>query len=104
MHGSRGIHDIDVLILAECAIPAAKMLTTLKSASAGFTRPPSQCKAVHVYTRFSGAFLTPVVESVRISVQRLHLPAREEVLLAMPHLRARHTVRKPGRRWRPPVT
>ncbi|HWE96491.1 MAG TPA: endonuclease/exonuclease/phosphatase family protein [Tepidisphaeraceae bacterium] len=78
--------DIDVLILAECRTPPGKLLTALSSAGGAFTHSFSQCEAIQVYTRFSGTFLTPVVESTRISIRRLRLPARIEILLAMMHL------------------
>ncbi len=52
----------------------------------GFHFPLSECAAVRVFTRFSRDFLTPVDESDRVSIRRLDLPARNQIVLAAAYL------------------
>jgi endonuclease/exonuclease/phosphatase (EEP) superfamily protein YafD len=80
-------HNIDVLILAECEIKVATMLNELnRGQGAQFDFPFSQCEKIVIYTRFPGEFLKPVFESARLTIRRLVLIGREEILLAAVHL------------------
>jgi endonuclease/exonuclease/phosphatase (EEP) superfamily protein YafD len=80
-------HQVDVLMLAESATGSVGMLQKLSEVSADFHYAPSRAPtAVDVFTRFSGQFLTPTLESGRVSIRRMALPARAELLLAMVHL------------------
>jgi hypothetical protein len=74
--------SVDVVILAECEISLPTLLRRLGSfhLGAGF------CRRIKILTRFSSKFLTPVFESERVSIRRLALPKRVEVLLAAVHL------------------
>src|SRR5712692_7820936 len=47
--------------------------------------PCSTCERIKIFTRFSSEFLTPTEESDRISIRRLSLPARTEILPAAAH-------------------
>ena len=80
-------HQVDVLILAECAIPAATMLLALAEANGQpFYFPRSNCRSISIYTRFSDASIQASHESDRITIRRLTLPARTGILLAgVPH-------------------
>jgi hypothetical protein len=78
---------IDVIVLAECTVPAARMLETLNVRDRGaFHLAVGLCKAITIFTRFSGEFLRPTFESARISIRSLVLPARLPVLVAAVHL------------------
>ena len=78
---------VDVLMLAENATGAVEMLQRLNEGSPEFHYAPSRAPtAVDVFTRFSGEFLKPTFESGRVSIRRMALPARAELLLAMVHL------------------
>lgn len=80
-------HHVDVVILAECAIPAATLLPALARANGQpFYFPRSNCEAIRIYTRFSDASIRASHESDRITIRRLTLPARIEILLAGVHL------------------
>jgi len=80
-------HDIDVLLLAECALPPHKMLQTLnRGGDLGFRSTFSECERVAIYTRFSDDFIVPRSESGGFTIRRLRLPARTEILLAAVHL------------------
>lgn len=80
-------HQVDVVILAECAIPAATLLPALAEANGQpFYFPRSNCRAITIYTRFSDASMQARHESDRITIRRLTLPARVEILLVGVHL------------------
>jgi exonuclease III len=82
------IHEIDVVLLAECATDSSAVLRALnRKTGTGFHHPkPGLCRRVVVFTRFSREFLQPVFASKRISIRRLTLPARKPVLLVAAHL------------------
>ncbi|MGA2882350.1 MAG: endonuclease/exonuclease/phosphatase family protein [Bryobacteraceae bacterium] len=78
---------VDVVILAESAISPSSLLATLNSAAgSGFHLSSGVSKGITILTRFSREFLRPVFESDHVSMGRLMLPARSEILLAAVHL------------------
>lgn len=80
-------HKADVVILAESTIAPRSLLATLNSvAGSGFHLGTGVSKGITILTRFSREFLRPVFESDHVSIGRLLLPARSEVLLAAVHL------------------
>jgi hypothetical protein len=80
-------HGVDVLMLAESGAGAVEVLRRLNEDSSDFHYAPSRVPtAVDVFTRFSGEFLKPTFESGRVSIRRMALPARAELLLALVHL------------------
>lgn len=82
-----GRRRVDIVILAECSDEPRSVLQALNGSGDGaFHYPRSVCERVRVFTRFSRQFLVPRSESERVSIRRLSLPARSEVLLAMAHL------------------
>ncbi len=79
-------HEVDVLMLAECEIPPQVMLKALNQEKTQFHfTSDSLCKKVDIYTRFSRKFLKPRFETDRITIRRLTLPTRTEILLAVVH-------------------
>ena len=80
-------HRIDVLIIAECEIEARLLLLRLNDAVAdGFHYPFSLCPRISMFTRFSADFIRPIFEEKRVSIRRLQLPGRPEILVAAVHL------------------
>jgi hypothetical protein len=80
-------YRIDVVMLAESVIAKRRLLATLNSAAGnGFHLSTGVSKGITVLTRFSREFLRPVFESDHISISRVKLPARLELLLAAVHL------------------
>ena len=80
-------HDVDVLILAECHVPAPTMLNALNQPNRPrFRRVQSQCAKLTVYSRLTEQMITPLHETARTTIMRLALPGRAEVLLAAAHL------------------
>lgn len=80
------IHQIDVLILAECEIPAHVMLEALnRHPGSNFHLTDSECEKIVIYTRFSGEFIQKKFDSDRLTARRLMLPGSGEILLAAVH-------------------
>lgn len=77
----------DVIVLAESRLDQRTMLKALNSTHGlGFHFPTSKSKGLSIYTRFSRKFLTPTYESDRLSIMRLALPGRLEIILATVHM------------------
>lgn len=95
-------HAIDVLMLAECAVPEESMLDALNTdGQRVFTRVPALAsRGLDLYSRFDRSCFGPVLkESDHYLVRSLTPPGGIEILLAMAHLasprhkdlRARHS-------------
>ena len=81
------IHRADVIVLAESNTEPGVMLQTLNTGRrGGFHFPAGLSKHVKVFTRFAREFLQPSFETDRISIRRLVLPARTELLIVAVHL------------------
>ena len=79
-------HGVEVIILAESKITVSDLLLALnRRPTAGFHFCVGLSSAITIFSRFSSAFLKPVFESDRVSIRRLTLPARSELLLATVH-------------------
>lgn len=79
--------QIDMVILVECEIdPQALLVALSRDSQSAFHFPVGLSKGIRIFPRFSRDFLRPVWESDRVSIQRLALPARSEILLAVAHL------------------
>ena len=77
----------EVVILAESVISPRRLLATLNGvAGQGYHLSTGISKGITILTRFSREFLRPVFESDHVSIGRLMLPARSEILLAAVHL------------------
>jgi len=80
-------HRADIVVLAEAGDDPATLLQDLNAKeTGGFHFPIGLSSYVTIYTRFSRDFLRPVFESDRVSIRRLTLPARSELLIAAVHL------------------
>ena len=82
-------HSVDLIVLSECETPATTMLMQLNADHVRFELCPGLCQSITFFAAFQANFLTPVLESARISVRRLTLPARNEILVAAAHLPSR---------------
>jgi hypothetical protein len=76
----------DVLILAECAMTPAQLLVELNTESSDYQYAPGNCGHLVFFTGFDARFLTPLLESHRVSIRRLTLPGRQPILVAAAHL------------------
>jgi hypothetical protein len=104
-------HGIDVLILAECAIPEGAMVQALNAEGQGtFKRIPALAsRAIDLYSRYDpSCFGTVLKEADHYLIRTLTPPRGIEIVLAMAHLaspsyRCRESgeQRLHGRDWRP---
>lgn len=76
------LHEVDVLMLAECGMSVESVLSALNG---DFCSAPGTCNAISVYTRFDPTFQSPINEGNRHTIRRLSLPGRPELLLAVVH-------------------
>src|ERR1700722_1626239 len=95
-------HDIDVLMLAECAIPEDRMLDALNAEGQGLYKrvPALASRGLDLYSRFdTGCFGSVLKEADHYLIRTLTPPGGIEIMLAMAHLaspsrkdlRARHS-------------
>ncbi len=81
------IHEVDVLILSEFGGAPASLLEHLNfGTNPDFRFVPGFCERIRFFTRFSSDFLKSSFESKWISIRRLNLPARVEILVVAVHL------------------
>lgn len=80
------IHQVDVLILAECDIQPPVLLNALnQNQGSMFHLTDSECEKIVIYTRFSRGFIKKEYETNRLTTRRLMLPGSEEILLTAVH-------------------
>jgi endonuclease/exonuclease/phosphatase (EEP) superfamily protein YafD len=81
-----GEHEVDVLMLAECAIPPATMLNVLnRGETAAFHFCSSPQHKLAIYARFNRRRLEAVAERRYYTIRRLKLPDRPEIILVATH-------------------
>lgn len=79
-------HRAEIIILAESGESPASLLQNLNTRRTGsFHFPIGLSSYLTIFTRFSRDFLMPLFESDRISIRRLALPARSEIIIAAVH-------------------
>jgi hypothetical protein len=79
-------HDVEVLILAECVMTSEEMLVALNEDKPHFQWAWGICESLKWFVRFDWRMMKPVVESSRVSIRSLEMPAREPILVAAAHL------------------
>jgi exonuclease III len=83
------IHQVDVLMLAECPIPPQVLREAVNAGNSRQFQVPdagSACETIAIFPAFSSRFLKREAESARFTCRRLRLPGREELLLVVVHL------------------
>ncbi len=78
-------HDADLIVLAENKVHPSLVLEELNRQEAAYHYPEFQHERFAIFTRFPGAFLEPFQDGRRMSVRRLRLPGRIEILIAVVH-------------------
>ncbi len=81
--------DADCVVLCECSVDPSEVLEGLNQRSPDYHYAPGECQRLKFFTRFEPRFLVPSFENARISIRRLTLPARKEILIAAAHLPSR---------------
>ena len=81
------IHAVDMVILAESASEPRDIVQHLNDVGhGGFQVPRGLSECVGVFPRFPREYLQPIFESDRVSIQRLSIPERLEILVSAVHL------------------
>ena len=80
------LHDVDVLMLAECRISVGAMLVSLNRDDRGWEFPFSEREKIRVFTRFNSTFLSPRLEEPRWTIRELLLPGLPSIIMAIVHL------------------
>lgn len=82
-------HDVQVLILAECADPAAILIDLNATAKNLFHLTDSGRSRVVVYTRFPPQYIETTHSDKFFTIRRIFLPRKRQVLLAAVHLESK---------------
>jgi hypothetical protein len=85
---------IDLVILVECIISPDVILAELNQEAPSFYSRQTPNRRFRIFARFPGEFLELLVDTQRMCVWRLRLPAQKEILIAIVHF--------PDRRNHPP--
>jgi len=85
------LHDIDVVILAECKIEPVKLLLSLNQDGEAQYHyvPPLKCEKIELFVRFPSEFIKPVIETERLTVRNLDLPGLISILLVAVHFQSK---------------
>ena len=80
-------HQVDVVILCECAITPVDLLRNLNAGPETSYRyaPGIGCKRIEILARFPSEFIRPLYETERLTVRHLALPGATDILLAAIH-------------------
>ncbi len=81
--------DSDLVMLAESILPPENILVELNREESLYEYSPAPIERFAVFTRFPNEFLKPVAEHPRMSIRKLHLPAKQKILLAIIHFQDR---------------
>jgi endonuclease/exonuclease/phosphatase family protein len=76
---------IDLVILAENTAPPENILIELNREDSTYEYAADPNERFAVFTRFPGEFLEPFEDHPRMSIRRLHLPMKKDILVAIIH-------------------
>lgn len=80
-------HEVDILVLAECTVSIAELLTSLNEGRKNkYSFAASPSSRILVFSRFPHNSITPLVDSGGVSIRRVRLPIGPELLLVALHL------------------
>ncbi|HEV2989182.1 MAG TPA: endonuclease/exonuclease/phosphatase family protein [Candidatus Angelobacter sp.] len=82
-------HDVDFVLLAECAIPPADLLQAINHKRSSYHYVPSNYERIVTLLRFSPQFTNILLDTPNLLLRRVKMPEREEFLLAAAHLPSR---------------
>ena len=78
-------YEVDVLVLAECRVPASVLLSALQSVDRAFEQPANPHPRFRFFTRFPGHHLVPWHSDGRLAVHRLQFEGYQDILMAAFH-------------------
>ena len=77
--------SVDILILAECTVEDSSLLKILNRHGPEFHFPTNLNPRIKLFCRFPGKYVIPAFDSGLVSIRRVVLPARDEILLVAVH-------------------
>jgi hypothetical protein len=78
--------DVDIVLLAEFVDLPDDMLNALNETRVEYAYSPSNGNTkISIFARFSDQFVRPIFETDRLTIRRLRLPDKDEILLAAVH-------------------
>ncbi len=79
-------YDVDIVLLAEFVDQPDDMLNAWNETKAAYEYSPGNGNTkISVFTRFADEYVRPVFETDRLTIRRLNLPGKDEILLAAVH-------------------
>ena len=81
--------NADCVVLCECPMSPSEVVRHLNHHAPDYQYAIGECEHVSFFTKFEPHFLVPTFENARISIRRLSLPARQDILIAGAHLPSR---------------
>ena len=87
-------HDADLIVLTESRVAPVLIVEELNRHESAFHIPETHHTRFAIFTRFPSVFLEPFEDHPRMSLRRLRLPGRLEILIGVVHF--------PDRRNHPP--
>jgi hypothetical protein len=81
------IFDIDIFMFAEFSLDVDELLFQLKKANKSdyFYAQGIGCQKIHIISRFSEDYVSPLYESSDLTIRHLNLPGLSDILLAVNH-------------------
>jgi endonuclease/exonuclease/phosphatase family metal-dependent hydrolase len=80
-------YDVDIVLLAEFVDQPDDMLKALNETKVAYEYSPGNGNTkISVFTRFADEYVRPVFETDRLTIRRLDLPGKVEILLAVVQL------------------
>jgi hypothetical protein len=81
------MHEVDVIMLAECDILPDTMLSLLNQDIGDlYDHAPGRfCEKIKIYTRFPRRFIPAIYEEERLTIRHLRLPDTIDILLSVTH-------------------
>lgn len=78
-------YNADLIMLAECRVKPASILEELNVEGPAFYYPEIQHERFAIFTRFPGIYLEPFEDHPRMSIRRLRLPGKIDILIGIIH-------------------
>lgn len=83
-------HNVDVIMLAECALGTEEVLTKLNAGGrAEYHYNPGLCPAIEIYSKLGGRHTRPIWEGDHLTIREIRRPGGANMLLAAAHLRSK---------------
>jgi hypothetical protein len=84
-------HSVDIVLLAECTIPAEDIVLALNStnpdlANFYFAETPDDSRRILVFVKYDTSYIQPLYDGKHLTIRRVQFPTSSELLLAGVHL------------------